>query len=70
MHASLNLVAFDALGDEQLDTALVVVAEHGHEVLGLVVLTTEAEHEHATGIGVETDVAQHLAGVFVVLGEL
>ena len=70
LHASLNLVAFNALSDEQLNTRLVVVAKHGHEVLWLVVLAAEAEHEHATGIGVETDVAQYLAGVFVVLGEL
>ena len=70
LHAGLYLVTLDALGDQQFYARLVVVAKHCHEILGLVVFTTEAKHEHATGIGVETDVAQHFAGVFVVLGEL
>ena len=70
LHASFHLVALHTLGNQQLDTALVVVAQHSHEVLRLVVLTSQAQHQYATGIGVQTDVAQHLAGVLVVLREL
>ena len=38
LHASLHLVAFYALGHQQLDAVFVIVAEHGHEVFRLVVL--------------------------------
>ena len=41
VHAHLQFVAFDLLGDEQLDAVLVVVAKHLHESVWLVVLTTQ-----------------------------
>lgn len=58
------------LGDDKLDAVLVVVAEHGHEVVRLVVFATEGEYEYAACIGVQHDVAQYLAGGLMVFGEL
>ena len=69
-HAFLHLVAFHLLGHHQSDAGGVVVAEHLHEVIGLVVLTPKSHHQHTTGIGVEHDVAEHLAGVLMVLAQL
>ena len=69
LHTSLHLV-INLLGNEQLDAIFIVVTEHLHEVVGLVVLTTEAQHQNGTCIGVEADVAEHLAGVLVVAREL
>ena len=70
LHASFHLVTLYTLGNQQLDAALVIVAQHRHEVFRLVVLTTQAQHQYTTGIGVQTNVAKHLTGVLVVFREL
>ena len=46
----------NVLGDEELDAALVVVAQEFFEHVRLVVLATQTEHEHATRIRMEHDV--------------
>ena len=66
----LHLVALYALRHEQANALLVVVAQHGHEVFGLVVFASQREHQHTARIGVEHDVAQYLARVLVVVREL
>ena len=65
LHTSLHLVV-DFLGDEEFDTVFVIVAKHGHEVIGLVVLATQTQYEHGTGIGMQTDIAKHLSGVLMI----
>ena len=70
LHACLDLIAIDLLGDQQTDALVVIVSEGFHERLGLVVLTPQSQYEYGTGIGVQTDVAQHTAGVLVVTAEL
>ena len=69
-HTSLHLVAFHTLGHQQLDATLVIVAQHRHEVLRLVVLTTQTQHQYTTSIGVQTDVAKHLTGVLMIARKL
>ena len=66
LHAFGHLVAFHLLCYQQTDALFVVVAQHFHELLGLVVFATQTQHENGSGIGVQTDVAQHLAGILVV----
>ena len=56
--------------NEELDALAVVVAEQFFELLRLVVLTSQAEHEHTAGIGMQGDVAQNLACVLVVAAQL
>ena len=70
VHAGLHFVALYSLRDQQLDALLVIVAQHLHEVFRLVVLAAEAQHQHGTSIGVQADVAQHLARVLVVVRQL
>ena len=40
-HAFLNLIAFYLLGNEQLDAVFVVIAQHRHEIVWLVVLAAQ-----------------------------
>ena len=40
IHASFHLV-FHLLGDQKLDALLIVVAQHRHEVIGLIVLASK-----------------------------
>ena len=64
-HASLHLI-FNFLSDQEFDAVLVIVAQHRHEVVGLVVLTTQTQYEDSTCIRMQTDVAQYLTGVLVI----
>ena len=41
LHSFFNLIAFHLLGNEQLDAVLVVIAQHRHEIVWLVVLTSQ-----------------------------
>ena len=70
LHTSLNLVAINLLGNEQADTVFVVVAQEFHEVIGLVVLATQTQHQHGTGIRMEHNITEHLTGVLVVTAQL
>ena len=56
--------------DEKADAFLVVVAQQLHEVLRLVVLAAQPYDKHCPGIGVQTDVAQYLAGVLMIVRQL
>ena len=69
-HAFFYLVTLYLLGHQQAYAALVIVAQHRHEVVGLVVLTAKTQHQHGSCIGVQTDVSEYLTGVLVVIGEL
>ena len=70
LHTSLNLVAFHLLCDKELYAVAVVVTEQFLKLVRLVVLASKSKHKHTAGVGVERDVAQHLAGVLVVATEL
>ena len=70
LHAFLHFVTLHFLAHHEADALLVVVAEQFLKLVGLVVLASQTNHKHGTGIGVQHEVAQHLAGVLVVVGEL
>ena len=65
LHASLHLV-IHPLGHKQSDAVFVIVAQHLHEVLRLIVLTTETQHQYGSSIGMQTDVTKHLPGILMV----
>ena len=70
LHALFYFVALHFLCYEQLDAVLVIVAKHLHEGIGLVVLASEAQHEHSACVGMQANVAQHLARVLMVAAQL
>ena len=69
-HAFLELVAFHFLSYQELDAVFVVVAQHLHELVWLVVLATQGEYEYGACVRVKTDVAKHFACVLVVARKL
>ena len=57
VHTGLYLVAFHFLGYQQFDAVFVVITQHGHKVLRLVVLTAQTQYQHTACIRMQTDVA-------------
>ena len=70
LHTFLEFIAFNLLCYKKFDAVVVVVAEHLHEIIWLVVLAAERENEHGTCVRMQTDVAKHLAGILMVAREL
>ena len=69
-HTFFHFVALYLLAYQQLYAVFVILSQGFHKLVGLVVFAAQSEHEHASSIGVEHNVAQHLTGVFVVAVEL
>ena len=55
------------LCDYELDALLVIITEHSHEVVRLIVLASEGENEHGTCIWMKHDVTKNLACSLVIL---
>ena len=70
LHAFLQLIAFNLLCYKKFDAVVVVISEHLHEIIWLVVLAAERENEHGTCVRMQTDVAKHLTGILMVAREL
>ena len=58
------------MGHQELDTVCIIFTQKLAEDVRLVVLATQADDQHGSGIGMEHHVAQYLFGVLVVVTQL